>query len=783
MPYVILGAIVAISILVYIVVMKNSNHYEEENLLKDVPTINVNREDLEKHAFEISRHYSDVKNTNCKKKLISNLDRSYEKILEGYEKIDKEGKNKKDVLPAAEWLLDNLYLIEKEYKSIKYNMPQTYYKDLPVIYKGVMKEYPRVYHIAIEIVSHTDGRMDEHVIEDFIRAYQKNAILTSGELWAIPIMLRIALIQNISKITEKIVKAEEDKKEAELVAERLINAFNEGKINVELSILNSQKNIFTLHFTERLLKLLRDNGIDSKEVYDFIDEILGAQDTSSEKIIALEHQIEANFEISMANSINSIRVIEGLNWKKYFEDLSPVEAILREDPALIYKEMDFKSRDKYRHEIEKLSKHTKLAESYIAKKTIECCYDSKIPENNIYKKHVGYYLIDDGLDDLKKKIGYKNTGMEKLINSKKKNIDNVYISTICIVTLLIAGLIIASSLLNDNDKNLWRYILAVIVILVPCSEITISILNWSISLLCTTSFIPKMDFEEGIPEKYSTVVVIPTLLNNTSRVIELIKDLEIYYLANSQSNIFFALLGDFKDSDKKDELSDKEIVDVGLLEIEKLNEKYCTPGKNIFFFLNRRRQYNEKENKWIGFERKRGKLMEFNEFLRGKQDTSYNVMSNNAQDLRMVKYVITLDSDTKLPRDSAKKLIGAMAHPLNNAVIDNNKKSVIRGYGLMQPRIGVSILSANKTIFSKIFSGETGIDIYTTAVSDVYQDLFGEGIFTGKGIYNVDVFNYMLKDEIPENTVLSHDLLEGSYVRTALVTDRSEEHTSELQSQ
>ncbi|MBU3154285.1 GH36-type glycosyl hydrolase domain-containing protein [Clostridium estertheticum] len=771
MPYVILGAIVAISILAYIVVRKNLNHYEEENLLKDVPTINVNREDLEKHAFEISRHYSDVKNTNCKKKLISNLDGSYEKILEGYEKIDKEGKNKKEVLPAAEWLLDNLYLIEKEYKSIKYNMPQTYYKDLPVIYKGVIKGYPRVYHIAIEIVSHTDGRMDEHVIEDFIGAYQKNAVLTSGELWAIPIMLRIALIQNISKITEKIVKAEEDKKEAELVAERLINAFNEDKINLELSLLNSQKNIFTLHFTERLLKLLRDNGIDSKEVYDFIDERLGAQDTSSEKIIALEHQIEANFEISMANSINSIRIIEGLNWKKYFEKLSPVEVILREDPADIYRKMDFKSRDKYRHEIEKLSKHTKLAESYISKKAIECCYDSEMPENNTYKNHVGYYLIDDGLDELKKKIGYKSTGMEKLINRKKKNIDNVYIRTIGIVTLLIVGLIILSSLLNDNDKELWRYILAVIVILVPCSEITISILNWSISLLCTTSFIPKMDFEEEIPEKYSTVVVIPTLLNNTSRVIELIKDLEIYYLANSQSNIFFALLGDFKDSDTKDEVSDKEIVDVGLLEIEKLNKKYCISGKNIFFFLNRRRQYNEKENKWIGFERKRGKLMEFNEFLRGKQNTSYNVMSNNAEDLRMVKYVITLDSDTKLPRDSAKKLIGAMAHPLNNAVIENNKKRVSRGYGLMQPRIGVSILSANKTIFSKIFSGETGIDIYTTAVSDVYQDLFGEGIFTGKGIYNVDVFNYMLKDEIPENTVLSHDLLEGSYVRTALVTD------------
>lgn len=771
MPYVILGAIVIISILIYIVVRKNLNYYEEENLLKDVPTINVNREDLQKHAFEIARHYSDVKNTNCKKKLISNLDRSYEKILKGYENIDKEEKTKKEVLPAAEWLLDNLYLVEKEYKSIKHNMPQTYYKDLPVIYIGVMKGYPRVYYIAIEIVSHTDGRMDESVISNFISAYQKNAILTSGELWAIPIMLRIALIQNISKITEKIVKAEQDKKQAELVGERLINAFNEGKVVTELSHLNGEKIIFNLHFTERLLKLLRDNGIDSKKVYDFIDERLGAQEMNSEKIIALEHQIEANFEISMANSINSIRVIEGLNWKNYFEKLSSVEIILREDPSHIYREMDFQSRDKYRHDIEKISKHTRLPESYIAKKAIECCNDSETSEDNTYKQHVGYYLIDDGLLELKEKIGYKNTGMQKLKNSIMKNIENFYIGTIIIFTILIACLIIMSSLLNDNDKDLWRYVLAVIVIIVPCSEIAISIFNWSISVLSTPSFIPKMDFKEVIPEKFSTVVVIPTLLNNTSRVVELINDLEVYYLANAQSNIFFALLGDFKDSDTENEVGDKAIVDAGLLAIDKLNKKYCRTGEKKFFFLNRVRQYNEKENKWIGFERKRGKLMEFNEFLRGNQNTSYNTISSNAQNLLKVKYVITLDADTILPRDSAKRLIGAMAHPLNNVVIDKNKKKVNRGYGLMQPRIGVSILSANKTSFSKIFSGETGIDMYTTAVSDVYQDLFGEGIFTGKGIYDVDVFNYMLKDEIPENTVLSHDLLEGSYVRTALVTD------------
>ena len=640
-----------------------------------------------------------------------------------------------------------------------------------MIYKGVMKGYPRVYHIAIEIVSHTDGRMDESVIANFISAYQKNTLLTSGELWAIPIMLRIALVQNISKITEKIVSAEQDKKEAELIAEKLIYAFNEGKIVTEISLLNNQKLTFNTHFTERLLKLLRDNGIDSKDVYEFIDEKLQAQETSSEKIISLEHQIEANFEISMANAINSIRVIEGLNWKNYFEKLSPVERILREDPSCIYTQMDFQSRDKYRHEIEIMSKHTKLPESYIAKKVIECCKESESSENNTYKQHVGYYLIDEGLHELKKKIEYKNTGIQGLTSSAKKNTVNFYIGSISLFTMLIVCIFIGSSLINDNDKVLWKYVLAIIVLLVPCSEIAISIFNWSVSVLSTTAFIPKMDFKDVIPEKFSTVVVIPTLLNDASRVVELIHDLEIYYLANAQSNLYFALLGDFKDSNTQEEKEDKVIVDAGLLAIEHLNKKYCGDGRKIFFFLNRYRQYNEKEKKWIGWERKRGKLMEFNLFLRGNQNTSYDVVSSNADDLKNVKYVITLDADTKLPRDSAKKLIGAMAHPLNNAVINYSKKRVYRGYGLMQPRIGVSILSANKTIFSKIFSGETGIDMYTNAVSDVYQDLFGEGIFTGKGIYDVDVFNYMLKDEIPENTVLSHDLLEGSYVRTALVTD------------
>ena len=275
---------------------------------------------------------------------------------------------------------------------------------------------------------------------------------------------------------------------------------------------------------------------------------------------------------------------------------------------------------------------------YIAKKAIESCVKGKNLENTIYKKHVGYYLIDDGLSELKEKIGYKNIGIQKLKNKISKSKENYYIGTIIIFTMLIGCYIITSSLLNDNNKDLWRYILTVLVILVPCSEIAISIFNWSLSVLIRPSFIPKMDLDKEIPEKYSTVVVIPTLLNNPSRVVELVNDLEIYYLANKQDNLYYALLGDFKDSDNQNEKDDKEINNAGILAIEKLNKKYCNSDKKIFFFLNRYRQYNIKEKKWIGLERKRGKLMEFNQFLRGNENTSYNVISSNAEILLKAKY-------------------------------------------------------------------------------------------------------------------------------------------------
>ncbi|ADK16855.1 N,N'-diacetylchitobiose phosphorylase [Clostridium ljungdahlii DSM 13528] len=737
-----------------------------ENVGEDISTLIVDREELKKYAREISTVPSAVQRRSCKKQLIKSLDKSYGRILAGYNFFDEEIKDREEIVSCAEWLLDNLYLVKKEYKDIKNNMSEKYYKNLPVMTEGTMKGFPRIYYIAREMLSKTQGTVKENTIETFINAYQENTILRSGELWAIPIMIRIALIQNISSITDRMVFMQKERKRAKSEAEDIINSKeNENEIINKLK----DKNIkFTPHFTEGFIKTLRDNFIRNAEIYNWIDEELDKEDSSVKRMVNINHQKQGICQISMENSISGMVEISALNWKENFERLSYVEEILKMDPAGIYSEMDFKSKDYYRHRIEKMSKNINIPESFIAKKAIECAKEACGEE---YEKHVGYYLIDKGISCLEKKI--KNSTREyKNLHYKARNkiTVNFYIGSIVFGTIFLDALISGINFYVDN-LSLWKYILGAIVLFIPLSDIFISIFNWSVNKLVKPRFIPKIEFRDGVPEKFSTVVVIPAIINDIKQVKKLIGDIEVYYLANEEKNLYFALLGDFKDSLEREEKDDKLIVDTALNEIEKLNKQYSQGQKDKFYFLSRFRKYNEKEGKWIGWERKRGKLMEFNSLIRGSDNTSYDVISGDIKNLYDVKYVITLDADTKLPKDTARFLIGAMAHPLNIPYLNRDGKKVIRGHGLMQPRVSVSVLSANKTLHSSIFSGETGIDVYTNAISDVYEDLFDEGIFTGKGIYDVDVFNSVLKGEIPENSVLSHDLLEGSYTRAALVTD------------
>ena len=703
----------------------------------------------------------------CKYKLKNTLDKSYKDILEGYTYLNHEFKSKGEIIPAGDWLLDNLYLIQKEYKDIKNDVREMYYRNIPNIKSGYMKCYPRIYYVATKIVKQTDGKLNKDNIESYIEDFQKHTVLTSSELWSLPTMLKIACINNIAKVVKEMAYAQKEKAKGENLVESLIENINDQNIINEII---SKNEINSIYFVEALIKGIRNNAIENQTIYNWINEKLDMEDKNMKDVILVEHRNQAFFKMILGSSITSIRETDKLNWNISFEKLSKLENILKDDPANVYINMDFKSKDYYRSKIEEIAKKTSLGEGFIARKAIECAKENRENENKPYLNHIGYYIVDDGIDCLKEKLNNKDIGRNRI---KSLNIDkktSYYTGFIRIITIIISILIPYYNLYK-NYVPLWKSILGALILIIPVSEIVISILNWSINNFLKPDFIPKMEFKNDIPKEYSSMVVVPTLVNSKKRVSELMEDLEVYYLANKSENIYYGILADFKDSNKQEEEGEEEINKFALEEAKRLNKKYSENGKDIFYFLNRYRKFNEKEDIWLGWERKRGKLEEFNHLIRGDKETSYNIISGDIENLYEVKYIITLDADTQLPMGTAKKLIGAMCHSLNTPYIDYKNKKVVRGYGLMQPRIGIGVLSGNKTLFSRIFSGETGIDTYTCAISDIYQDLFKEGIFTGKGIYDVDIFNFMLKDEIQENSVLSHDLLEGSYVRTALVTD------------
>ncbi|MBS5822855.1 MAG: cyclic beta 1-2 glucan synthetase [Clostridium argentinense] len=762
MEYIVILSVVFLLALRIVTLRKCS----DDDLLDYIKIGENNKEDLNSVAMELSQKYSDITNKSCKKSLIYNVKDCYKDIVFCHNEINEEYKKNCDIIQGGEWILDNMYILEKEYHDIKSNMPHKYYRDLPILTKGMFKGYPRIYQIAIELVSNSEGNLNENIIKEFINSYQKETILTMGELWALPIMIRAALIQNIGKTCEEMSFTIKEKKRAETLAQDIINVQLDGSSKENFyEILKKEK--ITTTFADHLLKLLRDNGIEDEEVNKVIEDKLDLKEINIDNVIATSHRRENRFEIILGNSITSLRNVESLNYKKLFESISVVEKILKEDKLKVYDSMDFQSKDYYRHVIEKISKENNIPESYIAKKALECSREHK---EKPYENHIGYYLFDDGRRELNRKLNINYRGFERFKNYIKGNAVNFYVVTIFLLTAILSAAFLYWSYINDNNFRLWKYILVIFITAIPLSDVVISILNWSITHLCIPTIMPRIEFD-NIPDQYRTAVVVPTIINSSKRAKELVDNLEIYYLANKDENLFFVLLGDFRDSHKEVLEDDKKIGEDTIKYIKRLNEKYCKNKDDRFFFLCRHRVYNEGENLYIGYERKRGKIMEFNALLRGEENTTYNIFSSSIENLKKVKYVITLDADTVLPRDAAKKLVGAMAHPLNTAYVGKEKKSVIRGYGLMQPRISISLSSAEKTYFSNIFSGETGIDIYTMAISDVYQDLFGEGIFTGKGIYDLDVFEYMLKNEIPENRVLSHDLLEGSYVRTGLITD------------
>jgi len=715
----------------------------------------LNAEELERHALEIARKHVVGKGSKRRYSLKNRMNKNFRFITSVYKDLNGYSNVRCCVTPAAEWLLDNFYIVEEQVKEIRQNLSKKYYFQLPRMKSGSLKGYPRVYAIALELVSHTDGRFDDKQLLGFVTAYQTQSLLSSGELWAIPIMVRMALIEHIRHVCESIAVSQQQWHKAEKLAEQLLS-YKDRKPEELLNLAKeSMKHLETINpsYGEHLLNRLKKHGIEIAPIIHYIDERLSEQYATSESITHLEHKEQASRQVSMGNSITSLRFISTLDWKLIFEQLSQVEQILRQDPDNIYSRMDFSSRDSYRHEVEKLSKKLRVSEIQVAKKLIDCAVESN--------KHIGYYLFRKDKEQLLEKLGH--SGMS--IHSPAA----LYFFSIISITALIVLLLLNYSY-AEGATGFGILAAIAMAVLIPASDIAVSSVNWVLVHIKTPAFLPKLELEDGIPEEAAAVVVIPTLITKDSAAVKLLLNLEEYYLANREKNLYFALLGDYKDHSEAKRPDDKDIIDAAGKKVRELNKKYGG-GEDKFFFLNRRRIFIEAQNRWMGWERKRGALYEFNELLLGNKSVSFEHIEGNIDVLKNVKYVITIDADTKLSIETARKLLGTITHPLNRAVVDKNKGIVTDGYGLLQPRISVDIISANASRFARAFAGQGGIDIYTNAVSDIYQDYFGEGIFTGKGIYELAVFQEILRNKIPQNTVLSHDLIEGVHVRTGLVTD------------
>ena len=687
---------------------------------------------------------------------IDRLNENYLFIEKTYSLLNEHIKKGIDIHPAGEWLLDNFYIIEETVKKIKKEMPAKKYKELPGIASGIYTGFARVYLLAALIVSFRDNIVDDETLKLAISAYQEQKPLNMEEIWNLWIFLEISIIENIRGVCEKIYSSQIQKYKVEEIIERVIEKKEQKSFKSIKFNSNNIKNEIKYPFIEYMSYKLKKHGRKGIAYLNVLENEVNKLGISIDDAIKKEHFDIAMQKVLIGNSITSIREISRINFLMLFEEINGVEDILKKDPAKIYKQMDYKTKSNYRNTIKEISKKTKISENYIANKVLELSQTNKDE-----KAHIGYYLMDDGYNELIKKLGFNN----RLLRASNKTKVNRYINAVFIITFFLV--VSFGAWLFYKTNNIILSIVSSIISIIPISEIWIQVLNYMLVKTVKPSIIPKMDFSNGIPKEYSTIVVIPTIINNSQKVKELMHKLEVYYLANKSENLYFALLGDCTSSKNEKENYDEEVIKEGLRLTKDLNNKYAQNSKNKFFFLYRNRTWNNGEKSFLGWERKRGLLCQLNDFLINKKNTFR--INTIAETNLEIKYVITLDADTALCLDTATQLVGAMAHILNRPKIEN--RVVIKGHGILQPRVGIDLESNRKTIFSKIFSGEGGTDLYANAISDVYQDNFGEGIFTGKGIYDLNVFNKILEKEIPENTVLSHDLLEGSYLRAGLVSD------------
>lgn len=725
-------------------------------------------ERLENFAAILAEDHLEVSRPRHFQRLLPRL-RDNERVLHAaYRTLITTVKSRASAAPAAEWLIDNFFVVEEQLREIQEDLPDGFYRELPKLVTGPYAGFPRIYAIAATIAGHTDSRLEIDTLERFLNAYQKVTPLTIGELWAFAITLRFAMVENLRQSAARIVDSREERFEADRIADELIDIAGrqpEDLLAFFIKKLSRRRKLGSA-FVEQLTRRLRDRDYTISAIFEWLEDQMQEQSTSIDRIVQLEYQNQAAEQITVGNIITSMRLLSTIDWNRFFENTSLVDRVLLDDPARVYDRLDFASRNAYREVLEHIAKRSKTDEISAAERVVALAREAnRASAENLRTAHVGFYLVDDGRRSLEKALGYRPRPLERATRFVLAWPTLCYLGLAAVLTGLLVTLLVSAAAFAGASTPLLVFFALLSVI--PASDLALSIANWDLTHFIPPRLLPQIETADGVPAEAKTMVVIPTLLADEDNVAELFEKLEIYSLANRDDNICFAILGDFLDADCETTQLDATIIESASRRLAALEAEY--PRK--FFFFHRRRQWNESEQKWMGWERKRGKLEEFNGLLRGDEMTSFEAVTATPEFLREFRYVITLDADTRLPRDAARKLIGIAEHPLNRPHFDERLGRVTKGYGILQPRIGISMSSSSRSLFARTLSGYKGVDPYTTASSDVYQDLFGEGSFTGKGIYDVDAFTLSTKDRVAENTLLSHDLFEGLYARCGLVTN------------
>jgi cyclic beta-1,2-glucan synthetase len=667
--------------------------------------------------------------------------------------------------PSAEWILDNEYIIESNVRDIQTNLPRSYFQELPVLNCDPFRNLPRVYGLARELISHADLRLDRETLRGFLEAYQSVHPLTIGELWALPQMLRLALIDGIRNLAERTLSEMGERETAGFWANRLIaaNRHEPGRLYSVLAKLTESQPAPSEYFCSQLISYLYDETNALVLVQNWLERTLLKP---LSELNLREQNRQTKDQISIGNAFSSLRQLSLLDWRSIFEETSRVEHLLRQDPSGIYPQMDFETRDRYRHALEEIARGSKTAESTVAERVLDLA--GKNPPTEDRTHHVGYFLLAEGRRELVRVL----RGRESLRYSLRQRVYARHTAVFLISFAIIFGALFLPLLFLCRAGQGFgiRFVLPLLFLL-PLSQIAIEAMNYILTRVLPPRTLPKMDFEKsGVPETFRTLVVVPILLTDSETVRAEMDKLEIRYLGNKDANIFFSLFSDYEDSDSAEKADDAGLLNCAVESIDALNLRYA---ENRFFLFHRGRRWSSSEQRFIGWERKRGKLEELNQFLTGTRPETDPALvhAGDAGRLSGIRFVITLDSDTQLPPGSARRMIGTLAHPLNRPRLDDRGRVQAGSYTILQPRVSPSLPSALASPFSRLFADATGIDPYTKAVSDVYQDLAGQGSYNGKGIYDVLTFSRILTHRFPEERLLSHDLIEGEHVRTGLASD------------